>query len=331
MQEMKILRDVIPVSDDLIEIDKLKFLTDNPRVYAVVYSEPNFEDESPDEQQKIIYDKLSQEPSVKNLKPDIQRHGGLMEPILVRWDRMEVIEGNSRLAVYRQLHEQYPDQDWGLIHCNIVKELTELQQAAFLSQIHVKGKTQWSAYEKANFAYVRYERKMEVEDIAELLRETSQEIQKRIDVIEMIKENNDTKRRHFSYYDVIVRNPDILNAIKNNKLPNLLSDIKNLGSDEENNDFNALDMRKKLPAILRKSNVLKKYNAKTIDLDEAYQRAKTSRVEDKVKKATGLISDVSIKEIKSLEKPRFDALKQHVNKLARASNRLSDMAKEIDK
>ena len=29
-----------------------------------------------------------------------------MESILVRHDTMEVIEGNSRLAVYRKLHEQ---------------------------------------------------------------------------------------------------------------------------------------------------------------------------------------------------------------------------------
>ena len=99
MKEMKLLGEPIQLSDDYLEVDKLKFLKDNPRVYACTYGEPNFNNLTEEQQQDIIFMKLQQEPSVRNLKPEIKRHGGLMEPILVRLDTMEVIEGNSRLAV----------------------------------------------------------------------------------------------------------------------------------------------------------------------------------------------------------------------------------------
>ncbi len=315
MKEMKILKQAINVKDDLLDIEELKFLKENPRVYAVTYGKPDFENLLEEQQQKFIYEKLSDEPSVKKLRPDIKRHGGLIEPILVRMDTMEVIEGNSRLAVYHKLNKEHPGQDWGFIHCDTVESLTDDQQAAYLNEIHVKGKTPWLAYAKANNAYLIYEKGKDIEYIAELLGETRLEIQKRIDIITMIKENNDFNHRHFSYYDVVVRNRKISKAIKEEKLPYLLSDIRNLGSDEARNDFTALEMRNKLPEILGRSKILKKYNEKDIDLDEAYQRAKISNIEENVRKATNLLSDVSKEKVNALDKPRLDALKQNVKTL----------------
>ena len=87
-------------------------MKDNPRVYACTHGEANFDNLMEEEKQDIILEKLLQEPSVKKLIPEVKRHGGLMEPILVRRDTMEVIEGNSRLAVYRQLHQK--NEGWRL-------------------------------------------------------------------------------------------------------------------------------------------------------------------------------------------------------------------------
>ena len=151
---MKILDKSIPIANDYIRIDQLKFLKDNPRVYACTHGEPDFDRLIEGEQQDIIFKKLLKEPSVKNLIPEVKRHGGLMEPILVRRDTMEVIEGNSRLAVYRQLHQKNEEGDWELIPCYIVSSLTEDQQAAFLNQIHVKGKTTWSVMYPQNWTGV---------------------------------------------------------------------------------------------------------------------------------------------------------------------------------
>jgi len=112
---MKILGESILRGSDYLNIHELQFLADNPRVYACTHGEANFDKKTPEEQQQIIYEKLLKESSVKNLIPEIKRHDGLMEHILVRLDTMQVIEGNSRLAVYRKLHESDDAGDWELI------------------------------------------------------------------------------------------------------------------------------------------------------------------------------------------------------------------------
>ena len=96
------------------------------------------------ERQEIIFEALKKNSSVKNLISDIKRHKGLMEPILVRCDTNAVIEGNSRLAAYKIfIHEQESDEKWREIPCKLVSKLTYEQQTAYLSQIHIKGKTPW--------------------------------------------------------------------------------------------------------------------------------------------------------------------------------------------
>ena len=63
---MKILGDEIPFSQGNCSIDEIKFLRDNPRVYSVTHDVPGFGDLSPEEQQNRIFEKLREEPSVKN-------------------------------------------------------------------------------------------------------------------------------------------------------------------------------------------------------------------------------------------------------------------------
>ncbi len=329
-KSMKILGETIPLSNDYLHIDELKFLKDNPRVYACTHGEPNFDGRTSEEQQELIFKKLLQEPSVKNLEPEVKRHGGLMEPILVRHDTMEVIEGNSRLAVYRHFHQKKTEGEWEYIPCEIVSRLTDDQQAAFLNQIHVKGKTSWSAYEKANFAYVRQERGWSLENIAEVFGESIGTIRTRVKVIETMKKNEDNERSHFSYYDVLVRSAEISEAIQKEGVRGfLLTKIQNFGPKDEDGDFTAQELRKKLPVILKKPKVLTKYLEGKIDLDEGYQIAKVSQVEEKVQQAMNLLNEVSQKDMVQLDTSRFNAFKQDVRKLTREVARLNKMIERI--
>ena len=331
MKEMKILGETIKLSDDYLCIYELKFLNDNPRVYACTYGEPDFETRTEEEQQDIIYEKLLKEPSVENLIPDIKRHGGLMEPILVRYDTKEVIEGNSRLAVYRKLNEKNSESEWDLIPCDIVSGLTEEQLAAFLHQIHVKGKTQWAAYEKANFAYARHTKKgWPLDMIADLFGESKVTIRTRVDVIKLMMENSDTKRSHFSYYDVLVRNSNISKGMKeHDRLRGLLlkeiCSLEDLDPEEEGSKFTAQELRKKIPVILKKPKVLNKFLDGKIDLDEGYQRARISTLQQNVKRAKELLNDISYQEITGLELNEFNPFRQEIRKLLQVINRLEKM------
>ena len=327
-REIKILHESIPVSDDYVDILELKFLKDNPRVYACIHEIPNFENQTEKGQQRNIYKKLLEEPSVKNLLPEIKRHGGLMEPILIRWDTMEVIEGNSRLAVYRKLCvENESERDtWKFIPCEIVARLTDRQQGIFLSQIHIKGKTKWSAYEKANFAYVRKEKGYTIKDIADAFGESQGTIRTRIRAIKEMHCSQDRARSHFSYYDVLVRSPDISRAMKERAdLRDFLwAEIQGVKSPEPNeDDFTAQNLRQYLPKILRKPKILKKYMGQEMGLSEAGQLAKISGAEASAKKARALLQDVSKQEVLELEPNSFAAFKQSCRKLGQELTRIN--------
>ena len=329
--KIKILGESVELSEDFLPIGGLKFLKDNPRVYAVTHAEKGFEELTDEEQQDLIFQKLQDEPSFKNLLPEVKRHGSLLEPVLVRMDTMEVIEGNSRLAVYRYLHKQQPDAEWDLIPCYLVARLTVRQQAAFLNQIHVKGKTQWSAYEKANFAYVRKMNGMNLDDIADLFGESPGTIRTRIKTISLMKEEEDGDQDHFSHYDVCVRVSKIWNEIKDpGPIRNrVICQIKSVTNDE---GITAQDLRKKLPVIIKKPSVLKKFADGKIDLDEGYQRAKVSRAEERVKQARALLEEIELEDISSLDPNSLNSLRQAVKKLARVVTRIDEMiAKEKSK
>ena len=330
-RSIKIMGEKVEVSSDFLEIHRLKFLPDNPRVYACTHGIPEFNELPEEEQQDLIYEKLLAETSVKNLEPDIKRHGGLLEAILVRLDTMEVIEGNSRLAVHRKLHNKHPEQDWELIQCDIVSSLTEEQQFAFLNQIHVKGKTQWSAYEKANLAYVRKKRGWTETRIAKLFGETNATISKRVKVIDLMKSNGDNDQSHFSHYEVMLTTQKILEATKENpdlkKL--LLNRIKHAGPDKEENDFTAVDLRNKLPAIIDKPKILKKYMEGGLSFDDAYQEAKTSKAQQRVRRALTAIEAIEQKELRKSDRNTLNAIKQDTRKLKRAVERIEEMIEQV--
>ena len=330
-KNMKILGETIPLSNDYLHIDELKFLKDNPRVYACTHGEPNFNDLIEEEQQELIFKKLLEEPSVKALIPQIKRHGGLMEPILIRKDTMEVIEGNSRLAVYRKFHHDQPEADWEYIPCDIVSSLTEGQQAAFLNQIHVKGKTQWSAYEKANFAFVRFHRKVSIKKIAETFGETELDIKKRVKIISMMHKNSDNERSHFSHYEVLVRNRQISASLADNiELRDfLLKNIKELSPEESKVAFTAQELRDSLPTIISKPRVLRKYINGTVTLDDGFQDAKISGAHERVKQAQQRLSDITEKELKQLDKNALNSLEQDARKLNRTVQMINDMIRNL--
>ena len=238
------------------------------------------------------------------------------------------------MAVYRQLdglsQKGKEDGDWSLIPCDIVSALSDEQQAALLNQIHVKGKTQWAAYEKANFAYVRKDRGWSFDKIAEVFGETSPTIRTRVKVIQLMKDNGDTERSHFSYYDVMVRHMAKAMEEEEDGLGYILRAIKQFGSDEDDSSFTAQELRKKFPVVLQKPKVLRKFKDGEITLDQAYDRAKINLVEGNVKQARDLLSDISMEDVKKLESREFNSLKLAIRRLSREVKRVSDIVGGID-
>src|SRR5260221_6351119 len=92
MDTLLIRGNKVPVRTAELEQSKLKFWPDNPRLYTAVRGNGNVPS------QEDIQVRLLEMDHVKALVYDIDLNGGLIEPLIVRDDTYDVLEGNSRLA-----------------------------------------------------------------------------------------------------------------------------------------------------------------------------------------------------------------------------------------
>lgn len=311
-------------------IDELRFLPDNPRVYAAIREMSDFSDLTQEEQQVRIYERMLQEQSVKNLIPEIKRDKGLQEPIIVRWDTRQVIEGNSRLAAYRKLKgdSESPEEEeqWAEISCLVVGTLTDEQQTRLLGQAHLHGKTEWSPYAKALYCFRWVEELGKgASDLAKVSGITRAEIGKGVKVIQLMQKNRDDTLSNFSYYDVLVRSKTIASEIEGNHQlrDTVLSAIK-----DKDRKFTAQEMRQRLPVIINKPRILRKFAQRKLAMEEAFDRAKVSGLQKKLKRIRGRLDDIELADVTGLERNELKSAEQTIRHIRQKFNRVSDMVQK---
>ena len=153
---MTLINDILQVRGQKIPVEvgdldqfKLNFFPDNPRIFSIVHADTD----SPS--QEDIEEKLSKLDHVKHLIKSIKGHGGLIDPVIVHGGNLNVIEGNSRLAAYRQLAKIDPIK-WGKIRAKILpRDIEEKYIFALLGEYHIVGKKDWAPYEVAGYLYTR--------------------------------------------------------------------------------------------------------------------------------------------------------------------------------
>ena len=313
-----IMGEDVPARHERMSIHELRFLPDNPRVYATIREMPDFAELTPEEKQVRIYERLLRESSVKKLEPEIKRDGGLQDPVTVRIDTCQVIEGNSRLAVYRKLWNETRDDQWADIRCLTVSKLTPDQQTRLLGQAHLRGRTEWSRYAKALFCFSWVEEQhKDISTLATLSGFTADAIRKNVKIIYLMEENKDDKLSHFSYYDVLVRNRIISGAIGENAAlkATLFPQIKGEA-------FTSQQMRDHLQTVIPKRRILQKYVRGDVNLHDAYDRAKISGTEQRLKKVLYGLDDIEKGDIDGLERNEFGAVKQVVRKIRQQLKRV---------
>lgn len=130
-----------------IDIGKLRYYGENPRISYLLSTHPGPID------QTVIEAKLLALDTTKELIGDIEQNRGLIEEIMVFGD--EVVEGNTRLAAYRRLRARFPeDPIWLTIPAKVLPDDLKQEELFFiLGTLHLKGKTEWGAYEKAAYIH----------------------------------------------------------------------------------------------------------------------------------------------------------------------------------
>lgn len=104
-----------------------------------------------------------------SLKASIRAYKGLMIPIVVT-PRVDgtyvVIEGNTRVSIYRLLAEENAPGSWDKIPAIVRPDIEENGEHAIRLQAHLVGPRQWRPYAKAKYLHSLYtEQKLSINEI----------------------------------------------------------------------------------------------------------------------------------------------------------------------
>lgn len=88
------------------------------------------------------------------LKESISVNGGVINPILVNHTsdgRYVVIEGNTRLQIYKDFNKSDPEGPWATIRSIVYEQLTDEEIHSIRLQSHLVGPRDWDPYSKAKY------------------------------------------------------------------------------------------------------------------------------------------------------------------------------------
>ncbi len=147
-----------------VEIDKITLDVENPRIkhFLEMYSELN-------EEQMLMAlgagaeheGNTDPQGSYERLKKSIQASGGIIQPIILKSAENGsylCIEGNTRVAIYRELRKQErdarrSDEKWNTIPAIVNEEMEDVEAHKIRLQIHLVGNRPWDAYSKAKYLH----------------------------------------------------------------------------------------------------------------------------------------------------------------------------------
>ena len=260
--QRKLNKQTITTEHDMLAVNELKFFYQNPRVYSVLRPIDGIEPT-----QEEIFEVMSHQEHVKDLKKDIKSTGGLTEAVIVKKNTMEVVEGNSRLAAYRLLYDESP-MDWTEISCEILpEEITENQIHELIGKVHMSGKKKWDPFEEAGWLWrLSNEENKTMPELKQLFGWSSDKIKNYIKTYQFMLDKNLTEKSEFSHYLVLNTNPHI------KKLKKVAPDIDDLIVEKvQTGEIKRADMiRDDLPVIANAPpKLVKKFVQGELDFGQA--------------------------------------------------------------
>ena len=94
--------------------------------------------------------------SYRALRDSIKVSKGIIHPIVVNHNEdntYTVIEGNTRLQIYKEFAESQPEGPWNTIPCLIYNQLSRVEKHEIRLQSHLVGPRDWDPYSKAKYLY----------------------------------------------------------------------------------------------------------------------------------------------------------------------------------
>jgi len=139
-----------------IPISKIELDPDNPRISMGIDSAKIGEGKKYFSQAEIIF-MLRAQPSYQGLNNSIKHAGGATVSIWVypiNKDKYQVIEGNTRLLVHKDLSDGEDGEKYKAINCTVLPSTIKESDKDWLRLIsHLHGHTDWDRYERAKYLY----------------------------------------------------------------------------------------------------------------------------------------------------------------------------------
>jgi len=158
MMTLRVNLEGVPVmlTQQRVDITKLRLDEENPRIGLYRDSQPK--DGLSDVDIRFAIKNRSRH-AYSKLRDSIEINNGIINPIWVGPEdegQHLVIEGNTRVLVYRELAEKYPSsEEWRAIRANVLPLGIQESQINFIRlEAHLRGVTEWDAYERARYLYI---------------------------------------------------------------------------------------------------------------------------------------------------------------------------------
>jgi len=293
-----------------VDIDDLVYYQENPRINYIISRHPP---------KKITQEFIEQEllklESTKERIKDLEENKGLLDEVYVVGNK--VVEGNTRLCAYRRLSKKYPDMPvWKKIKARILQgEVSDEELFYILGTFHIKGKTEWDAYEKAAYIHKMIkELKKNPEEVGKQLGKYGKSIEAMLKAYEVmskkyLKNSNstgslDTSRdelKKYSYFEAFFLQKEL--AQKAQETPVFLDQFVDWVKEDR---FKKAQNVRELPKILSHKKALKAFteNEPQDAFDEAkhvlyeHKPEKVDRFYKKVREFRELLGDAEVKKVK---------------------------------
>lgn len=147
---------VIIMHYELLPIENIDLDKDNPRIKQWIEM---YGDNVTSEGISLALQATSGDNSSSSytaLKESIRNNQGIINPIIVNKKsdgNYIVIEGNTRLQIYKEFKEKNPEGPWNKIICMIYENMAIEKIHAIRLQAHLVGAREWEPYSKAKYLY----------------------------------------------------------------------------------------------------------------------------------------------------------------------------------
>ena len=331
----------------IVNVEEIDFDIDNPRIKMALEKYGNrLNAERIYFALRTAADGEQRTSSFSSLKDSIRANEGVTQPITIvlKGDKKICIDGNSRLAIYKDFLGQGIPGDWSWIKALVIEDAEQRDIETIRVSAHLVGVREWPAYEKARYLdYLRNQEFMEYEEIIALCGGNRHNIERQIDAYRDMNDHYrdivDDTAFHIDRFSgfVELQKQNVKDAIFQAGL-----ELSNFGEWIRDGKIHRLADVRHLPKVLRDDEakeVFLKGGLRSIEdaikvLDRRNSGSSKATLEDATiyQLADVLarrINDLPYSEVRTLREKEHEEVLENINTLEDLSGRLENLLEDV--